>query len=220
MSCPDKINSKEELTTMCAMVMFHSSVRHSSVNFPSFDYACFAPVSPVCMRGDIPLEGHRGKITEQDIIDCLPDTTLNIQSAGIAMRTSEYSKDEVFLLQKEKKKKSARKSWFGTALKLSRLSLRLAPKEKNMEKNIEKDPSQDDCNEIKENLESANLATPIQRNFLPPRWLFNEENVIQAFASFQKRLQQIEDEIEQRNKELEIPYAVLLPSKIPFGIAI
>ena len=132
MSCSDDINSKEELITMCAMVMFHSSVRHSSVNFPSFDYACFAPVSPVCMRGNIPLEGHRGKITEQDIIDCLPDPSLNIQSAGIAMRTSEYSKDEVFLLQKGKKKKGARKSWFAATLQL----LKLSSKEKNEEKKL------------------------------------------------------------------------------------
>ena len=54
----------------------------------------------------------------------------------------------------------------------------------------------------------------------PPRWLFNEESVRMAFKVFQNRLYKIEEKIQDRNMELDIPYEVLLPSQIPSGIAI
>ena len=207
MSCPEEIRTKGELIEMCTMVMFHSSARHSSVNFPSFDYACFAPVSPVCMRGKIPTEADRGKITEQDILNSLPDPILSIRGAGIAMRTSEYSPDEVFLLQRTKKK-NKRKSLFGSALKILGLAGNQEPFP----------PLQDGQKE--DEVSGENHASQIKSIVLPPRWLFNEDEVKLAFGSFQKKLQEIEDVINIRNKELDIPYAVLLPSKIPFGIAI
>ena len=207
MSSPEEIRTKEELIKMCTMVIFHSSVRHSSVNFPSFDYACFAPVSPVCMRGKIPAGTDRGKITEQDILNSLPDPILSIRGAGIAMRTSEYSQDEVFLLQTTKKK-NKRESWFGSALKV----LGLAANQKPF-------PSLQD-GQKEEEVNGENYATQIKSIVLPPRWLFNEDEVKLAFGSFQKKLEKIEEGINIRNKELDIPYAVLLPSKIPFGIAI
>ena len=207
MYSPEEIRTKEELIEMCAMVMFHSSARHSSVNFPSFDYACFAPVSPVCMRGKIPAETDRGKITEQDIFNSLPDPILSIRGAGIAMRTSEYSQDEVFLLQTTRKK-NKRESWFGSALKV----LGLAANQKPF-------PSLQD-GQKEDEVNGENYATQIKSIVLPPRWLFNEDEVKLAFGSFQKKLEKIEEGINIRNKELDIPYDVLLPSKIPFGIAI
>ena len=207
MYSPEEIRTKEELIEMCAMVMFHSSARHSSVNFPSFDYACFAPVSPVCMRGKIPAETDRGKITEQDIFNSLPDPILSIRGAGIAMRTSEYSQDEVFLLQTTKKK-DKRESWFGSALKVLGLAANQKPS-----------PSLQD-GQKEDEVNGENYATQIKSIVLPPRWLFNEDEVKLAFGSFQKKLEKIEEGINLRNKELDIPYAVLLPSKIPFGIAI
>lgn len=216
MSYLEEMKTKEELISMCTMVMFHSSVRHSSVNFPSFDYACFAPVSPVCMRGKIPVEADRGKITEQDIINSLPDPVLSIKSAGIAMRTSEYSQDEVFLLQTARKKTNERKSWFSIAF--NALGFSSNKEKENTEFNAASTP-----NDQKEHDISAlkdNQATLIKSIILPPRWLFNEEEVKFAFGSFQKKLEKIEADINLRNKELNIPYDVLLPSKIPFGIAI
>ena len=198
------------------MVMFHSSVRHSSVNFPSFDYACFAPVSPVCMRGSIPSAKQRGKITEQDIFNSLPDPALSIRSAGIAMRTSEYSTDEVFLLQRAKKKTGTRKSWYSTALSL----LGFASSQTNTDRESAGDVLETATKEDETSTTKNNLDTSTKRILLPPRWLFNEEEIKSAFGSFQKKLEQIQNEIEKRNEELEIPYEFLLPSKIPFGIAI
>ena len=58
----------------------------------------------------------------------------------------------------------------------------------------------------------------------PPRWLFTEEPAKEALDKFIARLQKIEDHIQERNKKLisegKIPYEVLRPSKIPYGIAI
>ena len=198
------------------MVMFHSSVKHSSVNFPSFDYACFAPVSPVCMRGSIPSAKQRGKITEQDIFNSLPDPVLSIRSAGIAMRTSEYSTDEVFLLQRAKKKTGARKSWYSTALSL----LGFASSQTNKDEETAGDALGTATKGDETSATKNNIVTTTKPILLPPRWLFNEEEVKSAFGSFQKKLEQIQNEIEKRNEELDIPYEFLLPSKIPFGIAI
>ena len=60
----------------------------------------------------------------------------------------------------------------------------------------------------------------LSSNLFPPRWLFNEVEVKTAFLTFQYRLQKIEAHIEERNSRLAVPYKVLLPSRIPSGIAI
>ena len=58
----------------------------------------------------------------------------------------------------------------------------------------------------------------------PPRWLFTEENAKDALDKFISNLREIENHIETRNEKLvkegKIPYEVLRPSKIPYGIAI
>ena len=58
----------------------------------------------------------------------------------------------------------------------------------------------------------------------PPRWLFTEESAKMALDNFIENLQKIEYHIDERNKKLiseeKIPYDVLRPSKIPYGIAI
>ena len=53
----------------------------------------------------------------------------------------------------------------------------------------------------------------------PPELLFNDIEVLQAIDKFQNSLHEIEIEISKRNSELKIPYEVLLPSKIPYGIS-
>ena len=58
----------------------------------------------------------------------------------------------------------------------------------------------------------------------PPRWLFTEENARGALDKFISNLKEIESHIDARNESLvnegKIPYEVLRPSKIPYGIAI
>ena len=53
-----------------------------------------------------------------------------------------------------------------------------------------------------------------------PSWLFGEEMVRDIYEKFRKELHEVENQIVERNKTLEIPYTVLQPSKIPAGIAI
>ena len=53
-----------------------------------------------------------------------------------------------------------------------------------------------------------------------PSWLFGEKRVIDIYAKFRKDLWEVENEIKERNRALEIPYTILQPSKIPAGIAI
>ena len=53
-----------------------------------------------------------------------------------------------------------------------------------------------------------------------PSWLFGEKSVTDIYAKFRNNLCDLENWMKERNKALEIPYSVLLPSKIPAGIAI
>ena len=50
--------------------------------------------------------------------------------------------------------------------------------------------------------------------------MFREEAAADAFQRFRARLHRIEEEIEARNKGLDVPYTILLPSKSPAGTAI
>ena len=54
------------------------------------------------MKGKIPNESNRGRITKRFIIESLPDPEICIRFAGITSVLTEFSKDEVFLLTKEK----------------------------------------------------------------------------------------------------------------------
>ena len=63
-----------------------------------------------------------------------------------------------------------------------------------------------------------------QYEVFPPRWLFTEKSAKEALDKFINNLQEIENKIIARNEKLvsegKIPYDVLRPSKIPYGIAI
>lgn len=54
----------------------------------------------------------------------------------------------------------------------------------------------------------------------PPELLFTEIEVFEAIEKFQNSLRVIEEDILIRNEDLRVPYEVLLPSKIPYGINI
>ena len=53
-----------------------------------------------------------------------------------------------------------------------------------------------------------------------PSWMFREKKAKATFMKFSKRLRGIEKEMVKRNKSLNVPYTVLLPSKMPAGISI
>ena len=135
---------------------------HAAVNFLQFDYGCFQPNVPGVLKGSIPTEDDKGKITEEDCLSTLTGREKCLEQAGAAFVLSEFSEDEVFLLPKEGKQKQS--------------------------------------------------------------WLFTENDAKLAFKKFQDRLEEIEKAINKRNDKLKevngVPYEVLLPSRVPVGIAI
>ena len=54
----------------------------------------------------------------------------------------------------------------------------------------------------------------------PPELLFTDIEVIEAIRKFKDNLETIENDIKERNQDLKVPYEVLRPSKIPYGISI
>ena len=44
-----------------------------------------------------------------------------------------------------------------------------------------------------------------------PSWLFGEKRVIDVYVKFRKKLCEVENEIKEWNKGLEIPYTILQP---------
>ena len=155
---PKTLETKSDLINMVTKTIFQSTVMHAAVNFLQFEYGCFAPNVPALMRGSIPTESDRGNISMQHIMDSLPGLRASLVQAGAAFTLSEFSDDEVFLLD------------------------------------------------------------------APPRWLFTEDIAKAALEKFRNKLQGIEDSIKKRNEMLveegKIPYEVLRPSRIPYGIAI
>ena len=202
---PSKIlHTKEELVTICTMIIFQSSVKHAAVNNLQWEYGSFAPVSPLSMRGELPTEGDRGKITRNTIMESLPGPKNCIRSAGIAYTLTEFSDDEVFLLHKAKRKREKRSRSLGDLKLKGRKAFRL-----KHQMSVHQDNA---------------MGLVDTSGAFPPRWLFIEEEVKLAFLEFQFKLQQIEDEIRERNLALVqaggVPYEVLLPSRIQSGIAI
>ena len=241
------LHTKTELTTLCTMIIFASSVKHTALNFLQWEYGSFAPVSPYCMRGDLPTENDRGNITQKFVMDSLPGPQLCITAAGIAFTLTEFSEDEVFLLlqsaQSLNKKKCRKSSIENLRIHGRKLINKVnappvvrvkeiddsafqTPQSSSLSSNLfpprwqfsmplgARGKAIDDS--VFETLHTCSLGSEL----FPPRWLFNEEEVKIAFLTFQHRLHKIEEQIEERNSRLAVPYTVLLPSRIPSGIAI
>ena len=214
-SATNVLRTKEDLIELCTKIIFATTAKHAAVNFLQWDYACFAPVSPMAMRGRIPTEDDRGKITEPFIVNSLPDRKNSIRAAGIAFTLTEFSDDEVFLLLPGAKRRERSRS--AQYIKLYKRSTE--PQTSNLLTAFGSAQNIVQLGEL--NSEASMLAEKqLTSQFYPPRWLFNDEEVKTAFTNFQNRLHRIEDKICERNLELEIPYEVLLPSRIPSGIAI
>ena len=61
---------------------------------------------------------------------------------------------------------------------------------------------------------------PLYLTQISPRWMMNEPQVKECYQQFVAHLMIIEKKIKERNKMLKIPYHILIPSKIPYGIGI
>ena len=95
---PNEILSKSQLVNFVTIIIFQSAVIHSAVNFIQFEYGCFAPMVPSLMKGKIPKEEDRGKITEEHIMKSLPGLRACLSQAGVSFALTRFSEEEVFLL--------------------------------------------------------------------------------------------------------------------------
>jgi len=84
----------------------------------------------------------------------------------------------------------------------------------------EKNKKNESTQNLKTDSQSLSTSELIATGILPPRWLFTQQNIVNAYLKFQKSLLDIEDHIKMRNKGLRYPYKVLMPSRIPYSIAI
>ena len=206
--------------------IYQSSVGHAQVNFLQFEYGCFAPNVPAIMRGKIPKEENRGKITMDIVMDSLPGFRSSLVQAGVAFTLSEFSTDEVFLLPKTEHTKTSTHELVMSSYhscprchgsdnhaKCCQRSSCCKPRDPN---NYVFSDSEIYC----PNSTGHSDCSGEGNNFFPPRWLFTEKPVEIAYNKFIRELRKIQGNIIDRRKKGITKYEVLLPSRIPYGIAI
>ena len=226
----ETLESKKNLIDIVTKIIYQSSVGHAQVNFLQFEYGCFAPNVPAIMRGKIPTEENRGKITMDIVMESLPGFRPSLVQAGATFALSQFSENEIFLLPKTEHSKTSSHE----LVLNSRRCYHCCPRCQGLDGNAKccKRPSccniTDDSNEYifsESEKYCPNSVGEFDCNghwnsFFPPRWLFTEKNVEIAYNKFIRRLRIIQDKIIQRRKKGITTYEVLLPSRIPYGIAI
>jgi len=150
---PSQLNSKAELVEYLQKLIFTDTVRHTFINFYTFQYSKFAPNSPMVMNGQLPTEAERGTTTLETLLKVLPNRKQATTQAATTRVLAAKAIDEIYLMD-------------------------------------------------------------------TPSWMFREEKAEATFKKFSQRLRGIEKEMVDRNKCLNVPYTVLLPSKMPAGISI
>ena len=90
---PDKIETREELTELCTLIMFTGSAQHASVNFGQYDMYGFSPNAPMGMRRPPPTR--KGTTDFQMLLDSLPDKMTTVGSIGLTNLLSQFSQGEV-----------------------------------------------------------------------------------------------------------------------------
>jgi len=96
---PSHLTKVDELVQLLTRVIFTGSVVHRAVNGLSYEYSCFAPNNPACMRGSMPTESDRGKIDMKMILNSLPDQRLSAIQAGVAHTMSNMEGRPLYLTQ-------------------------------------------------------------------------------------------------------------------------
>ena len=90
---PNKIETRENLTELCTLIMFTGSAQHAAVNFGQYAMYGFVPNAPVGMRRPPPTR--KGVTDLQLLLDSLPDKFTTIGSIGLSDLLSQYSQNEV-----------------------------------------------------------------------------------------------------------------------------
>ena len=222
---PEVLETKETLIDIVTKTIYVSSVNHAQVNFLQFEYGCFAPNVPAVLRGDLPKEDDRGQITMQRIMDALPGLRSSLVQAGAAFTLSEFSEKEVFLLPDSEIERNNELKLIKRCVDYNcRCPARYIRKKDVGSKNAHRcDYTCKKCESLKKyNFSSEHIYQLDSKptGFFPPRWLFTEEDVEIAYNKFIEALREIQKNILKRRDTGMTPYEVLLPSKVPYGIAI
>ena len=90
---PNKIETRENLTELCTLIMFTGSAQHAAVNVGQYDIYGFVPNASVGMRRPPPTR--KGVTDPQMLLDSLPDKFTTAGSIGLANRLSQFSDNEV-----------------------------------------------------------------------------------------------------------------------------
>ena len=206
--------------------IYMSSVGHAQVNFLQYEYGCFAPNVPAVLKGPIPQEKDRGEITMEKILQALPGFRNSLVQAGAAFTLSEFSEKEVFLLPKTEVDPYNQELFKRCADGCKECPSRYRSKKdlKSKERH-ECDYTCKKCHERNYRLSSdiiygCSATNPKLAGFFPPRWMFTEPEVEEAYNRFIDELREVQKTILRRRGKGTTPYEVLLPSKIPYGIAI
>ncbi|MEQ2261590.1 hypothetical protein XENORESO_012400, partial [Xenotaenia resolanae] len=68
---PNKLSSKEELSTLLAVAIFTSTAQHAATNNGQFDWCAWVPNTPCTMR--LPPPSDKDTVTMEMIMATLPD---------------------------------------------------------------------------------------------------------------------------------------------------
>jgi len=226
------LETKEALVDIVTKVAYQSSVGHAQVNFLQYEYGVFAPNCPAVMRGKLPKEGDRKKINMEMVMKSLSGFKSSLVQAGAAFTLSEFSDKEVFLLPKTE---LAEKGGWNDCL-APRCSDHKCQCENRSNYKRKKStacaPHKCDfsCKRCAPELVKYNFSDSEDSNiyqsdrspngFFPPRWLFTEKEVEIAYNKFVSRLRDIQNDILKRREKGTTPYEVLMPSRIPYSVAI
>lgn len=92
----DKLDNLDLLKDLLTTVIFTVSVQHTAVNYGQYEHYAFVPNAPLCMRKAPPTS--KGTITEQNIVDSMPDKTQSSWQVAIGRALASFGKDEEYLL--------------------------------------------------------------------------------------------------------------------------
>ena len=90
---PKKNSGKEQLTTLCTLIMFTGSTQHAAVNFGQYHIYGFAPNSPSTLRKPTPSK--KGEADYATLIQTLPSEEDAGNQVVVSHLLSRYSEDEV-----------------------------------------------------------------------------------------------------------------------------
>jgi len=90
---PSRLTTVEQLIEVVSIFIYIVSVKHGIVNYPGIESFSWTPFTPPQIKG--PLLTNKGKITEKDILNALPDFRVSGQIVALLAVLGMYLKDDL-----------------------------------------------------------------------------------------------------------------------------